>query len=57
MLPEFELVDRDATDECTIQDLIAHRCRLPQYDIFLLRPLEKGEDLVSTLDMPKRTSC
>jgi len=47
VLPEFALVNKEDEARCTVKDILAHKLNIPSYDNLVLRPLEKGETVVS----------
>jgi CubicO group peptidase (beta-lactamase class C family) len=52
ILPEFELVDKEAEVNCTFIDILTHRTALPEHNMFLLRLLAPGETIVSLAFLP-----
>lgn len=47
ILPEFQLSEPTATEECLVGDIIGHRCSIPAFDFQSIRPFEEGVDCVS----------
>lgn len=51
VLPEFELSDKEATEKCTIRDLLGHRTNIWHYSTLLFRPFESDESEMGLLGL------
>ena len=51
ILPEFEISDKDATEKCTIRDLLGHRTNIWHFSPLVLRPFESDESEVGLLGL------